>query len=164
MPRWKGKRPMQGWHAPIAGHIPPMPNFTPTRDAGLARLEAISPRLGRLYAANRNTDPGPDAAPTTATLSPWLRRRMVLEEEAVRVAHEGHAEAGEKFVQEVLWRTYFKGHLETRPQIWTDYQERLAAAQARLQHEPGLRRAYDQAVAGTTGIDAFDAWAQELQA
>ena len=42
--------------------------------------------------------------------------------------------------------------------------ERLAVAQGRLEAESGLRRAYDQAVAGRTGIDAFDAWAQELQA
>ena len=27
----------------------------------------------------------------------------------------------EKFIQEVLWRTYWKGWLELRPNVWTDY-------------------------------------------
>jgi hypothetical protein len=27
----------------------------------------------------------------------------------------------EKFIQEVLWRTYWKGWLELRPDVWSDY-------------------------------------------
>ncbi len=67
----------------------------------------------------------------------------------------------EKFVQEVFWRGYFKGHLETRPEIWRRYSvnrdEQLAAAT-----EGGFGRAYRRAVEGKTGIDCFDAWVEEL--
>ena len=140
------------------------PRFTPTRDAALARLAAFTPRMGRPYAAGRNTDYGPAAAPSTSALSPWLRRRMVLEAEAIAAAQEAHAEAAEKFVQEVFWRSYFKGHLETRPGLWADYRRLQAEGHARLAENAGLRRAYTEAVEGRTGIDGFDDWARELVA
>ena len=142
---------------PLAGE-----RFPATRDAGLARLAAVAPGLGRDYAAGRNTDHGPEAGTATTALSPYLRRRLVLEREAVDAALAGHGPAADKFVQEVFWRTYFKGHLETRPALWTGYQQLVAEGQARLAAEPGLRRAYELAVAGRTGIDGFDDWAREL--
>ena len=137
--------------------------FPATRSAGLARLETAAAGLGRRYAEGRNIDAGPDADPTTSALSPYLRRRMVLEPEVVDAARSAHGPAAEKFVQEVFWRTYFKGHLETRPWLWTDYQRLAADGHDRLAREAGLRRAYDRAVAGATGIDCFDDWATELQ-
>ena len=101
-------------------------SFTLTRAAGLDRLEAMKPRLGRTYAAERNADPGPEAETATTALSPFLRRRLITEAEVVAAAHDAHGATAEKFVSEVFWRTYFKGHLETHPTIWTDYL-RLAA-------------------------------------
>ncbi len=137
--------------------------FPATRAAGLDRLAAVTAALGRRYADARNTDAGPDRAPTTSALSPYLRRRMVTEPELVDAARGAHGPAAEKFVQEVFWRTYFKGHLETRPSLWTDYLRLAAEGRERLAREAGLRRAYEQAVAGRTGIDCFDAWVAELQ-
>ncbi len=135
---------------------------TLTRQAGLALLDADTAALGRRYADRRNTDRGPGQATTTSALSPFLRRRLVLEAEAVRAARDAHGPAAEKFVQEVFWRSYFKGHLETRPWLWTDYRRRLEADKARLAAEAGLRTAYERAVDGRTGIDGFDDWAREL--
>ena len=43
----------------------------------------------------------------------------------------------EKFVSEVFWRTYFKGHLETHPSAWTDYHALVARNRERLAAEPG---------------------------
>jgi deoxyribodipyrimidine photo-lyase len=143
--------------------MPPSPPFT--RAAGLARLAAFAPLSGAVYAARRNTDPGPSGPPTTSALSPWLRRRLVLESEAIAAATAAHGRGGaERFVQEVVWRSYFKGHLETRPSIWADYRRQAAGGRARLAAEPALARAYAEAAEGRTGIDAFDAWAQELAA
>jgi len=140
----------------------PADAFPATRAAGLARLAAAAASLGRDYADGRNTDAGPDQDPTTSVLSPYLRRRMVVETEVVDAARATHGPAAEKFVQEVFWRTYFKGHLETRPLLWTAYQRLAAEGHERLAREPGLRKAYDRAVAGCTGIDCFDDWAVEL--
>lgn len=138
-------------------------SFPPTRAAALDRIAVLTPRLGRHYADARNTDAGPGQNPTTTALSPYLRRRMVLETEVVDAARTAHGPAAEKFVQEVFWRSYFKGHLETRPALWTNYRRLAAEGHARLAAESGFRKAYDRAVEGRTGIDAFDAWAGELQ-
>ena len=143
------------------GHVAKM-NSEMTRAGGLEALQAAIPMLGRRYAERRNTEPGQDQLPTTTRLSPYLRRRLVLEEEVVRAAWDAHGPAAEKFIQEVFWRTYFKGHLETRPWLWTGYNAALAREQARLADQPGLRRAYVQAVEGRTGIDGFDDWARAL--
>ena len=128
----------------------------PTRAAGLARLEAFAPRMGRAYAAHRNADLGPGANVHVSGLSPWIRRRLVTEEEAVRAALEAHGPHGaDKFVQEVLWRTYWKGWLEMRPGVWTDFE----AARDRLDaDDPAVRAAAE----GRTGISGFDDWAREL--
>ena len=134
--------------------------FPMTRAAGLDHLAAVTAYLGRDYATGRNADPGPDGEQATSALSPWLRRRLVLEREAVTAAVAAHGAArAEKFVQEVFWRSYFKGHLETRPTLWTNYLAEIAKPPS-----SGLARALDSATSGHTGIACFDDWAKELVA
>lgn len=137
-----------------------MTMWEPHRAAGLARLEAFTPRMGRAYSANRNTDLGPGRHDQVSGLSPWIRRRLVTEETVVRAALEAHGPRGaDKFVQEVLWRTYWKGWLEMRPEIWT----RFEADRARLIAGGGADSdAVRAAQEGRTGIDGFDDWAKEL--
>ena len=136
--------------------------FPMTRDAGLARLTAFLAQAGPDYAGARNTDRGPEARPTTSALSPYLRRRLITEAEVVAAADRALGDGGDKFVSEVFWRTYFKGHLETHPEAWTGALALAAADRGRLAAEPGLRRTYDDAVAGRTGVDGFDDWVREL--
>ena len=126
----------------------------PTRSAALARLAQFAPHMGRDYSQLRNTDGGPDARCVSA-LSPHIRHRLISESEVVgtALAHHG-AERAEKFIQEVFWRSYWKGFLELRPQMWRDYRQAVAA----MPEPPGLKAA----LAGETGIACFDAWAQEL--
>ena len=133
--------------------------FAPTRQAGLDRLRAFVPRAGRAYAAGRNFDE-PD---TVSGLSPYLRHRLVSEPEVLDAVLARHSPtAAEKFVQEVYWRTYWKGWLEMRPSVWMQYRADLKAALNRVQTEAGLRRDWEAACAGETGIDAFDHWARQL--
>ncbi|MBE7199723.1 MAG: deoxyribodipyrimidine photolyase, partial [Parafilimonas terrae] len=95
---------------------------------------------------------------------PYLRRRLITEAEVVDAAIAAFEEGAETFVTEVFWRTYFKGHLETHPDAWTGALAAEADERRRLEVEPGLRRTYEAAVEGRTGLDAFDAWAEELVA
>jgi deoxyribodipyrimidine photo-lyase len=133
-------------------------SFEPTRAAGLARLADFAPRMGRDYAANRNTDDGSPVRSGVSMLSPYIRHRMVTEEEVLAATLQRFSQStAEKFIQEVFWRAYFKGYLETRPSIWTTY---LADVE-RLQKLKSLPD-YQRAISGQTGIDGFDAWVQEL--
>ena len=138
-------------------------SFTLTRAAALTQLASAITHVGRAYTFGRNTDAGPDREPTTTVLSPFLRRRLLLEENVVSAAMDEHGpEAAGKFIEEVFWRSYFKGHLETRPAIWTNYLDLVMQGRDRLAAQPGLRRAYDSAVSGCTGIEGFDTWARDL--
>ncbi|MHA7834639.1 MAG: FAD-binding domain-containing protein, partial [Algiphilus sp.] len=133
------------------------------RADGLEVLAHFTPRMGRHYANGRNVDRGPGKHRDVSLLSPYLRRRLLLEEEAVAAALEAHGlEGAEKFIQEVFWRGYFKGWLERRPTVWSAYRDGLVQDLATLEKDRRLRRQLEQAEAGATGLDCFDAWAEEL--
>lgn len=140
--------------------------FTPTRQAGLARLNHFLPNAGRAYEKSRNYDdpPADDGLRSNVSqLSPWLHAGVLSEAEVVDAVLANHSlKAAEKFVSEVFWRVYFKGYLEQRPSIWRAYCEDRDEAFDRLDSNSGLRTAYDEAVEGRTGIAAFDHWANEL--
>jgi deoxyribodipyrimidine photo-lyase len=138
----------------------PASGFPPTRDAALVRLAAFLPVAGR-YAADRNfVRPGNDHV---SKLSPWLQKRLLLEEEVVAAARERWPFAAvEKFVQEVYWRTYWNGWLEQRPAAWTRWREAVPRLTGALQGDQ--RATWEVAREGRTGIAGFDAWAQELVA
>ena len=137
--------------------------FPSTRAQALERLAAFIPRAGRAYAANRNQDEGPGCRTHVSCLSPAIRRRLVTEEEVARTALATHGfQAAEKFIDEVCWRSYWRGALETRPGLWVRYRAELSRLDAALGRDPGLAARYAAAVAGRTGIDCFDSWAQEL--
>ena len=134
--------------------------FIPTRDAALALMAEFIPVAGR-YGAERNfVRPG---HLNISRLSPWVQKRLLLEEEIVAAARARWPfEAVEKFVQEVYWRTYGKGWLEQRPEAWS----RWVAAVPRLRDalSGGQRSTLEAALAGRSGIAGFDDWAKELVA
>ena len=131
--------------------------FIATRVAGLEALDEFLPHAGSAYARDRNHDLGASRRAVSG-LSPYLRHRLVTEREVVGAVLERHTlGAAEKFVQEVFWRTYWKGWLEQNPEVWRRYRrdvDRVA--------DEGVPAGYDEAVAGRTGIDAMDAWVREL--
>lgn len=134
--------------------------FTPTRAAGLESLELFVPHAGREYARDRNHDTGP-AHRNVSGLSPYLRHRLVTEREVVAAVLGRHRPSDcEKFVQEVFWRTYWKGWLEQNPEVWRRY--RRDVSELLLDHDGGELGDYREAIAGRTGIDAMDAWVREL--
>jgi deoxyribodipyrimidine photo-lyase len=76
-------------------------------------MAAFTPRMGPRYANGRNTDNGPGAHQAVSLLSPYVRRGLVLEQNLVAAALAAHGpEEAKKFIQEVIWRGYFKGWLK----------------------------------------------------
>lgn len=134
-------------------------NFEPSRAAALDRLARFVPAAGQKYAAGRNTDAGPAAPSAVSRLSPYLRYRLLTEPEVVRaVLNQHNLMAAEKYVQEVLWRTYWKGWLEMRPSVWHSFVDERDRAQQSFPNARALAAAEN----GTTGIEGFDDWAREL--
>ncbi len=137
--------------------------FSPDRRSGLIALTRFLDRAGRAYASNRNHDHGPGRHDNVSRLSPWIRHRSLTEEEILKAVLARHgAHAAEKFIQEVFWRTYWKGWLELRPAVWTQYQAGLMRARDDIATQSGLHDRWVSACNGDTGIACFDAWAQEL--
>ncbi|WP_238928582.1 FAD-binding domain-containing protein [Alexandriicola marinus] len=134
-----------------------------TRSRALQITQDFVPRMGKAYAAGRNHDRGPGRHRDVSQLSAHVRRRLITEQELVAAALDHHgAGAAEKFIQEVLWRGYFKGWLEQRPQVWAHYVSGLDADLAMLDRDDALRARVEAAERGETGLACFDAWAREL--
>ena len=131
----------------------------PVRDTGLSLLDRFLARLPE-YAAQRNYDiPG---NPSVSGLSPFIRRRLVREREVVSAVLDRYPyESAAKFIEEVAWRTYWKGHLELHPSIWSDYLQQVKRLPDTL-NDLDLER-WQMACHGQTGIECLDHWVMQLR-
>jgi len=94
--------------------------FPSDRQSALQRLDAFVQSGAAAYARTRNFVQAGHG--NVSRLSAALRHRLLSEEEVVSAVLAAHRfSAVEKFVQEVVWRTYWKGWLEQHPGVWDDY-------------------------------------------
>ena len=134
-------------------------NFDPSRVYAKSLLKDFLEAKAKQYALKRNYDFGSDQPSTVSKLSPYIRRRILTENEVVSHVLEKYSfQEMEKFIDEVLWRTYWKGWLEHRPGLWESYQRQVVDLQSTYQNNDLLL----SAVRGKTGIDCFDHWVREL--
>lgn len=144
--------------------MPPESAYLPARAAAEQRLSDWLAGGASDYGKRRNFDFGPSDRSNVSGLSPYVRHRLILESEILAATlRQFPLRRVDKFVQEVFWRTYFKGWLEHRPGVWHGYTGRVLQLVEELGCDAGLRAAYDRAVEGRTGIDCFDAWVEELR-
>lgn len=137
--------------------------FPTTRASAVDRLNNFVPRAGTGYAKRRNFDHGAGRHKDVSCLSPFIRRRVITETEVLKSVLDHHSlKEAEKFVQEVFWRTYWKGWLEMRPSVWAEYQAQLGGLCNQIATQSGLRQQWEAACLGQTGLECFDAWAHEL--
>ena len=136
----------------------------PTRAIALEKLTDFIPKAGLSYRNKRNYDLGPSNHNYVSQLSPFIRRRILTEPEVLKaVLNKYGLSSSEKFIQEVFWRTYWKGWLEMRPSVWQDYQNDLKLLENQLMTQSGLRKSWEAACEGKTDIECFDFWAHELK-
>jgi len=67
-----------------------MNRFFPSRNKGLERLKGFAPHAGGEYARLRNYDLGPERHVHVSQLSPYLRHRLVTEEEVLQTVLNRH--------------------------------------------------------------------------
>jgi deoxyribodipyrimidine photo-lyase len=130
-----------------------------TRAAALASLAAFLPRVPA-YAARRSYVTANNT--NVSHLSPYIRRRLISEQEVViRVLERYPFSVAEKFIQEVVWRTYWKGWLEQHPEAWVT----CVANETRYRDYQGVdfrHSEYKAAVCGETRLEFFNEWVREL--
>jgi deoxyribodipyrimidine photo-lyase len=112
------------------------------------------------YSKLRNFDFGPDDRSNISCLSPYITHGVINELEVIDKSLKKFSFAkNEKFIQEVLWRVYWKGWLELRPNVWSDYLVELN----NLRNEFKSNQNYLNAIEGKTNIECFNQWVKELK-
>ena len=112
------------------------------------------------YSKLRNFDFGPDNRSNISCLSPYITHGTINELEVIDKSLKKFSFAkNEKFIQEVLWRVYWKGWLELRPNVWSDYLIELG----KVKDEFKNNQSYLDAIEGKTNVDCFNQWVIELK-
>ena len=111
------------------------------------------------YKSKRNFDYGSYEKNFVSALSPALSRRIITEKEIIKhVSSQFSFGQIEKFVDEICWRTYWKGWLEHRPAVWYDYLSQLENFEDVKVNNP----LYNKSIEGNTGLECFDSWVRDL--
>ena len=138
--------------------------FIPTREAGLKRLKEFAPLAGEIYSNKRNFDFSSVRKNSVSALSPWIKHRLITEEEVlIEILKYHNPHSAMKFIQEVFWRGYFKGWLEQHPTVWSHHNEKLIKEYVKLENNKFIKENYMSAVNGETGIECFDFWCKQLK-
>ncbi len=134
--------------------------FEPSREKAIEKLnDFIESHLSE-YSKLRNFDFGPDNRSNISCSSPYITHGIINELEVIdKCLKKFSFTKNEKFIQEVLWRTYWKGWLELRPNVWSDYLIDLN----NLNNEFRNKQNYLDAIEGKTNIECFNQWVNELK-
>ncbi|WP_415290458.1 FAD-binding domain-containing protein [Candidatus Pelagibacter sp. Uisw_136] len=112
------------------------------------------------YSKLRNFDFGPDNRSNISCLSPYITHGIINELEVIDKSLKKFSFVkNEKFIQEVMWRVYWKGWLELRPNVWSDYLVELG----KVKDEFKNNQSYLDAIEGKTNVDCFNQWVIELK-
>ena len=135
-------------------------NFEASRAKALDKLNNFVENNLSEYSKLRNFDYGPDNRSNISCLSPYITHGIINEIEVIKKSLDKFSFAkNEKFIQEVLWRTYWKGWLELRPSVWTDFLIELKKIKGDFQNNQNYKNAID----GKTNVECFNYWVNELK-
>ncbi|MDB4231337.1 DNA photolyase [Candidatus Pelagibacter sp.] len=112
------------------------------------------------YSKLRNFDFGPDNRSNISCLSPYITHGIINELEVINKSLKKFSFVkNEKFIQEVMWRVYWKGWLELRPNVWSDYLIELDKLRDEFKNDQN----YLNVIEGKTNIECFNQWVNELK-
>ena len=135
-------------------------DFEASRASALNELNNFVENNLSNYSKLRNFDFGPEKRSNVSCLSPYITHGIINEKEVIEKSLSKFSfSKNEKFIQEVLWRTYWKGWLELRPNVWADYLIELNKIKEEFK---GIQK-YLDALKGKTNIECFNAWINELK-
>ena len=135
-------------------------NFEASRAKALDKLNYFIENNLSDYSKLRNFDFGPEKRTNISCLSPYITHGVLSEQEVIEKSlNKFSFSKNEKFIQEVLWRTYWKGWLELRPNVWSDYLIELN----KVREEFKNNKNYLAAIEGKTNIGCFNKWVNELK-
>ena len=131
-------------------------NIEPDYNTGISRLDYFIENNLKSYSRDRNYDFGPDNRNNISLLSPYISHRTLFEYDVVKSCLKKYKfDQVEKFIQEIFWRVYWKGWLELRPSVWTDFCDSYQSIEQ--------SKFYKKTIDGNTGIMCFDEWVIELK-
>ncbi len=135
-------------------------NFKASRAKAVEKLHNFIENNLSDYSKLRNFDFGPKKRSNISCLSPYITHGILNEQEIIKKSlNKFSFSKNEKFIQEVLWRTYWKGWLELRPNVWSDYLIELNKIREEFKNEKN----YLAAIEGKTNIECFNEWVNELK-
>ena len=134
--------------------------FEASRAKAIEKLDHFIENNLTDYSKLRNFDLGPEGRSNVSYLSPYITHGIINEKEIIKKSLDKFSFAkNEKFIQEVLWRTYWKGWLELRPNVWNDYLIELK----KIREDFKDNKEYLNAIEGKTNIECFNYWVNELK-
>jgi deoxyribodipyrimidine photolyase-like uncharacterized protein len=134
--------------------------FKASRATAVEKLNNFVEKNLTDYSKLRNFDFGPDNRLNISCLSPYITHGTINELEVIDKSLKKFSfSKNEKFIQEVLWRVYWKGWLELRPNVWSDYLIELNKIKSEFKNNQN----YLDAIEGKTEIECFNQWVVELK-
>ena len=135
-------------------------NFKPSRTFAEELMNVFIENNLVNYSKLRNFDYGPDKRSNVSCLSPYVTHGVISEVELIKKSLNKYSFVkNEKFIQEIMWRTFWKGWMELRPDVWTDYLSELNQIRDKYKNDQD----YKKAVEGSTEIQCFNEWVGELK-
>ena len=135
-------------------------NFKPSRSFAIEKLNKFIDQELVNYSKLRNFDYGPNKRSNVSCVSPYITHGITSELEVISKCLKKYSFIkNEKFIQEILWRVYWKGWLELRPKVWSDYLDNLKTFRKNFKDDQN----YLNAIEGKTSIECFNYWVNELK-
>ena len=135
-------------------------NFKPSRTFAVEKLNNFIDKNLIEYSKLRNFDYGPDSRSNISCLSPYVSHGIISESEIINKTLKKYSFVkNEKFIQEVLWRVYWKGWLELRPNVWLEFLNDIEKIKENFKNN----QSYINAIEGNTDIECFNCWVNELK-